>query len=122
MRKDSDDGRGDHGAERAVALGALAEAFLELLLRGAVCGRRSRRGRTQEESSRSTPRSHARSTSQGRAASDLDNGACARPDELMCVEWLKRNPNAPRAAAPVAPVTEPRVESPAPAATQILGG
>src|SRR5690606_38368380 len=26
-----------------------------------------------------------------RCRSYLDNGGCARPDELMCVEWLKRN-------------------------------
>lgn len=31
----------------------------------------------------------------------LDDGACARPDELMCVEWLKRNghPVPPRATS-----------------------
>lgn len=38
-----------------------------------------------------------------RCAHYLDNGACARPDELMCVEWLKRNghpvPRAPSVAA-----------------------
>lgn len=33
----------------------------------------------------------------------LDNGGCARPDELMCVEWLKRNPN----PAPATPPAEP---------------
>lgn len=35
----------------------------------------------------------------------LDNGACARPDELMCVEWLKRNghPVPPRATSDATP-------------------
>lgn len=29
-----------------------------------------------------------------RCKSYLDNGACSRPDEFMCVEWLKANPAA----------------------------
>lgn len=35
----------------------------------------------------------------------LDDGACARPDELMCVEWLKRNghPAPPRATSDATP-------------------
>lgn len=45
----------------------------------------------------------------------LTNGACARPDELMCVEWLKRNPHAGRAQTPR------HVDPPAPTtATQVL--
>ena len=40
----------------------------------------------------------------------LDGGACARPDEFMCIEWLKANghPVPPPASAPqVAPAPEP---------------
>jgi len=41
----------------------------------------------------------------------LPNGACARPDELMCVEWLKANGHAPPPAPP----------APAPLERNLLG-
>ncbi len=44
-----------------------------------------------------------------RCKSYLDGGACTRPDQLMCVEWLKANGQA-------APVTESTPASPAPPA------
>lgn len=49
----------------------------------------------------------------------VDNGACARPDELMCVEWLKRNPQMARSPAPSTPAG-PRVEPAMPTPTQVL--
>jgi hypothetical protein len=44
-----------------------------------------------------------------RCAYYLDNGACTRPDEFMCTEWLKRN--AAQASSPT-----PEVATPAPVA------
>jgi len=35
-----------------------------------------------------------------RCAYYLDDGACVRPDEFMCVEWLRRNAHLPPAPAP----------------------
>lgn len=44
-----------------------------------------------------------------RCVSYLENGACSRPDELMCVEWLKRNAqprdDAPASSMSIGPVT-----------------
>lgn len=45
-----------------------------------------------------------------RCRSYLDGGACGRPDEFMCVEWLKANGHA--VPPPLAP-TAPEPESPA---------
>jgi hypothetical protein len=38
-----------------------------------------------------------------RCAHYLDGGSCARPDELMCVEWLKANEQSPPSVAQEAP-------------------
>ncbi len=35
-----------------------------------------------------------------RCVSYVDNGACSRPDEFMCVEWMKRNANKTDGTAP----------------------
>lgn len=32
----------------------------------------------------------------------LDNGACSRPDEFMCVEWMKHNAHRPSTSTPAA--------------------
>ena len=53
----------------------------------------------------------------------LSNGACARPDELMCVEWLKRNPRArEQATEELGPRPQPEATPSAPptATTQVL--
>ena len=46
----------------------------------------------------------------------LDNGGCARPDELMCVEWLKRNGH----PVPRTPVATQRQETSEAARTQVV--
>lgn len=54
----------------------------------------------------------------------LENGACARPDELMCVEWLKANGHAAPSPAPasVEPEKQPEPKPPAPkVATDLFG-
>jgi len=48
----------------------------------------------------------------------VGNGACALPDELMCIEWLKRNGHAAAPAALQAAVPAPRAVFPPPAPAQ----
>ena len=50
----------------------------------------------------------------------LDNGACALPDEFMCVEWMKANGYAPKPVEPTGPLFKglPEVVA-SPRATQI---
>lgn len=48
----------------------------------------------------------------------VSNGACALPDEFMCVEWLKANGPKPAADAPN---PSPVVETPTPQARDLFG-
>ncbi len=51
----------------------------------------------------------------------LEGGACARPDEFMCVEWLKANGHAVPPVGPLPSEPEPAAKSQTRPATDLFG-